>query len=264
MAPHDRPETGPVPPGPDPDAGRYQPGRSRGRWPWAVAAAVAAALGAWAVSETKLVRVAPARERFVAMGTPLTNPTPKTRAVAAVATATRSYAVLGGALGLALGLAGGLARRSPLGAALAATAGLVVGAVAAGGAATLGLPVYERVRYDLSGDLVALLLHGWIWAWAGASSGLALGLGLWGRPGLVLRAILGGALGAVIGAGAHEVLASLLFPAAEAGPIPATPSARLFALVLPSVATAMIAALAARPGVGPRAVVPEESGSGAS
>jgi hypothetical protein len=229
---NDPPET-PVP------AADFRPPSRRGPWAWTLAAAVAAALGAWAVSETKLVRVAPASESFMDMGHQITHSTVKSREAADTATAIRSYAVLGLSLGFALGLAGGLSRRSARAALVASACGLVCGAALGGGSAALGLPVYRR-------DLVAsILVHGWIWGWIGAA-GLALGLGLGGRS-RVLPALLGGAIGAMIGAVAHTFLAALLSPTADDGSlIAATPPARLLASALAAVASATFATLAAR------------------
>jgi hypothetical protein len=229
------------------------PGRRR-LWAWTIAAAVAAAIGAWAVSETGLVRVAPAAETFRDMGHNITHSTVKSREAAEVATAIRSYAVLGMTLGFALGLAGGLSRRSARAAAVASATGLVAGALLGGGSAALGLLVYRRVRYDLPSDLVAsTLAHAWIWGWVGASAGLALGIGLGGRSRL-LPTLLVGAIGAVLGAVAHEFLAALLSPTAEDGAlIAATPTARLLASALAAIASATSATLAARPTTrGPR------------
>jgi hypothetical protein len=225
------------------------PGR-RGLWAWTLAAAVAASLAAWGVSETRLVRVAPASETFVDMGRKITHSTVKSREAAAGATAIRSYAVLGMALGCALGLAGGLSRRSARAAAVASATGLVAGAVLGGGSAALGLLAYRRFRYDLPGDLVAsTLAHAWIWAWVGAAAGLALGIGSGGRA-RVLPTLLAGAIGAALGAVAHEFLAALLSPTAEDGAlIAASPTARLLASVIAPIASATSATLAAR---GPR------------
>jgi hypothetical protein len=219
----------------------------RGLWVWTLAAAVAASLGAWAVSETGLVRVAPASETFMDMGRQITHSTVKSREAAVSATATRSYAVLGMAFGFALGLAGGLSRRSARAAIVASAVGLVAGAVLGGGSAALGLLAYRRVRYDLPSDLVAsTLVHAWIWAWIGMAAGLALGLGSGGRS-RVLPTLLGGAFGAVIGAIAHEFLAALLSPTVEDGTlIAATPTARLLASALVATVSAASATLATR------------------
>jgi hypothetical protein len=247
VEPRDHPEaTAPGPEAPFGEAG--PPDRRSAPWTWALAAGVAASLGAWAVSETRLVRVAPASESFIAMGRRIEHSTPRSREAADFATAVRSYAVLGMALGLALGLAGGLSRRSARAALVASACGLVVGAVLGGGSAALGASVYRRARYDLPSDLVAsVLVHGWIWAWVGASAGLALGLGSGGRS-RVLPSILGGAMGGVIGAIAYVFLAALLFPTAEDGAlIAAAPWARLLASALAGVASASLANLAARP-----------------
>jgi hypothetical protein len=234
--PQDRPETTAVDPGPP---------AHRAAWGWALAAAVAASLGAWAVSETGLVRVAPASETFVDMGHLIAHSTVKSREAAAVATAVRTCSVLGLALGSALGLAGGLSRRSARAAIVASACGLLIGAALGGGSAALGISVYRRVRYDMTDNLVpSMLVHGWIWGWIGASSGLALALGLGGRSRIV-PSLLGGALGAAIGAVASVFLAALLSPIAEDSfLIAATPPARLLASALAAVATATFATLA--------------------
>jgi hypothetical protein len=244
--PRDHPET----PAADRGAPAVEPDppAHRAPWGWVLAAAVAAALAAWAVSETGLVRVAPASETFVDMGHHITHSTVKSREAAAVATALRTYAVTGMALGFALGLAGGLSRRSARAAIVASACGLLIGAALGGGSAALGLSVFRRVRYDMPDNLVpSMLVHGWIWAWVGASSGLALGLGL-GRRSRIVPSLLGGAIGAAIGAVASLFLAALLPPIADDGfLIAATPPVRLLASVLASVASATFATLAACP-----------------
>jgi hypothetical protein len=68
--------------------------------------------------------------------------------------------------------------------------------------------------------------------------GLALGLGL-GRPGLIARAVLGGALGAALGQAVYVVVGTLVFPLDRASlPLAAAPAPRLVARVLLATLTA--------------------------
>lgn len=77
--------------------------------------------------------------------------------------------------------------------------GLFLGAML-GVSLPLGLiEPFDRWQSDRNSDdlLVPIALHAILWAPLGAVSGLAFGVGL-GRAGVILRATLGGLLGAVL------------------------------------------------------------------
>ena len=73
------------------------------------------------------------------------------------------------------------------------------------------LPIYFRHLDPDHGDLtLAILILGGIWPIIGAAGGAAFGIGL-GQPGHVLRALLGGLLGALAGLLVYEIVGALAF-----------------------------------------------------
>jgi hypothetical protein len=146
-----------------------------------------------------------------------------------------AYGGLGMVLGLALGAAGGLARRSPVAAIAAGVTGLVLGGAASAGTTLTLLPSYHATRAaasdeDYTNDLaLALRTHGGIWIAVGAAAGLALGIGL-GGVARVARALIGGMLGAGVGAVIYEFGGAMIFPVAQTfRPMAAEPVPRLLA-----------------------------------
>ncbi|MDR3623181.1 MAG: hypothetical protein P4L85_27760 [Paludisphaera borealis] len=204
------------------------PPRRFGRW--VLAAGLAAGLASWLVGETPLVRPPAPEMEMTVMGRTFQSSTPQGRLDAADADAARFQGIFGATLGLMLGLAGGLSRRSPRAAAVSALVGAAVGALCGLAAARGSLPLYRRLQYTVSNDLIAsLAMHGPPFALAGAAGGLALGIALGGRS-LLVRSTLGGALGALIGAVVFEFLGALVFPTSETGqPLAASAPARLLA-----------------------------------
>jgi MFS family permease len=149
--------------------------------------------------------------------------------------AAMAYGGLGMVLGLALGVAGGLARRSPRAAVAAGLTGLVLGGAAGAGSTIVALPYYHASRVGVSEanynkDLgAALCTHGAIWLTIGVTAGLALGIGL-GNRGRMVRAVIGGILGAGAGAVIYEFGGAVLFPLAETfRPTPVQMTPRLLA-----------------------------------
>lgn len=131
-----------------------------------------------------------------------------------------AYGTLGILLGLGLGAVGGLARGSTPAAVVAGLVGLIIGGAAGGGTTAMVLPSYHasfvgKTDENADKDLgVALATHGAIWGAIGAAAGLALGLGL-GGPARLIRAIVGGLLGAVIATVIYEFGSAVAFPISE-------------------------------------------------
>jgi hypothetical protein len=149
------------------------------------------------------------------------------RAAAAV------YGGLGLLLSLALGAAGGFARRSIRAAIAAGFIGMVVGGTAGAATPYLVLPLYNAARIattddDKNIDLgLSMRTRGVIWLAIGAAAGLALGVGLGGGA-AVVRAAIGGILGAGLATVIHEIVGALVFPLSETfRPLAVTPTGRL-------------------------------------
>jgi hypothetical protein len=198
------------------------------------------------VGETGLLEEPAKREKFIAAGHHLDEPTGPTILAAARITLARHHAIFGGLFGFFLGTVGGLARRSIIAALVAGLAGGGVGAGIGAGAAFLALPIYARHLQLEGGDMLgSLILHACLWTGIGAAGGLALGLGLGGRL-RVLQTAIAGALGALCGVLFFEVLGAIVFPLDETGsPISATARTRLLARLLVAVLAAAGAALVA-------------------
>ena len=142
---------------------------------------------------------------------------------------------LGLFLGLALGAAGGLARRSARAAIAAGFTGLILGGTAGAVTTQLVLPSFHTARAEApeeerNTDLaLALRTHAAIWLAVGAAAGLALGFGLGGGAQLV-RATIGGTLGAGLATVIYEFGGAIVFPLAETfQPVAKYPTARLLA-----------------------------------
>ncbi len=169
-------------------------------------------------------------------------------AVAVAKNAGLAFLLLGAALGGGLGAAGGLVRRSRRATVRAAWTGLVMGVVAAGLMSSVILPAYnayqQRHPDEASRDLVfPLLVHVGIWSAVGAAGGLALALGLDER-GTLSQAVLGGLVGAAIGAIAYELIGAFAFPAARTSQyVSATWQTRLLARLAVTVLAALGAAI---------------------
>jgi hypothetical protein len=131
-----------------------------------------------------------------------------------------AYGGLGMLLGMVMGATGGQARRSSRAAIAAGVTGLVLGGAAGAGATLALLPSYHRARAaatdeDYTKDLaLAMRTHGGIWIAVGAAAGLALGIGLGGGPRMV-RAVIGGILGACVAAVIYEFGGAVLFPLSQ-------------------------------------------------
>ncbi len=222
-----------------------RPGEPLRLWTRVLVASCLAALVSWLIGETSVVQVLPQRGQFVAAGKTVEGVPPRAREHARVATTARIHLVAGTMLGMALGFLGGRFRRSPRAAILGAALGLGLGAIGGGAVSYWGLPVARRAADSIAEEpLSALLIRASIWCVIGGSAGLALGVGMGGRSRMI-RTLLGGALGGMLGAGAYELLGAFLFPLEPTNQlIPTVAPARLLALVLASTFTATVATAA--------------------
>jgi hypothetical protein len=199
----------------------------------ALSAGLVAGLAAWAVGEAFVGRIGLPGHLIGKMGADAE--VIRLMAEAQARRATIAYTALGGALGLALGLAGGLKRRSvPAGLSIAAAVGIIAGAGAGLAASLALLPIFDRLGVDASDNLIVpLLLHGGLAAAIGAAGGLAYGFGLNGTGGWrLLRPLLGGLVGALLGAFAFEMAGAIALPASGTSrSIAMTTVARLLAVL---------------------------------
>jgi hypothetical protein len=169
------------------------------------------------------------------MGGEMIGASPQARAHAALQETSAIFGISGGLLGAALGLAGGWARRPGRWAWRAALIGLVLGGAAGALPPWIVIPLSSR-HQDLSGNDLgrSMVVHAALWIAAGAAAGLALALGRVGRSrGRAIEAMLGGALGALVGVAIYDIFGALAFPLAGTGlPVSATPATRLLARLL--------------------------------
>lgn len=230
------------PPSPDAAASTFSPPRFL--MASAMGAGLAAGLLAWALEERGLFEFKAAIGHYNMMGTDIKDVTPETRYAALLKTAILTFGTLGAMLGTALGFAGGRARQGLPAGALGLIAGGACGAASAG---VLVLIHHRTVSLtDTAELLAALLIHGGIFASIGAGAGAALGFGAGGR-GRLLRGLIGGAAGGLLGALIYEIVGAVGFPSDETSePIAGTTVTRLIAFVLVSLGSAVGAALSAQ------------------
>ena len=168
-----------------------------------------------------------------------------------VKNAALAYGVQGAVLGAFLGLAGGITRRSSRALGLAGVLGFVLGAALSAGAASASFTAYFRWLEGREGELLPSVgAHACAWAPLGAAAGLAFGIGLGGR-GRIVRATIGGMLGAAVGALLYDVIGSVAFPLGKTGePVAAFAVARLLAHALAGLSVALAAAVFAQTSAG--------------
>jgi hypothetical protein len=135
----------------------------------------------------------------------------KTKVVVEKYQATAAYGMLGAALGVALGLTGALAagsqRVSLAGGFIGGASGALVGA----GLSMLLVPVFFDVSNSQTGLPLLFLTHLAILAGVGAVGGLALGWSLGDRK-VIVRCMIAGIVGALVGTLAFEVINFVAFP----------------------------------------------------
>jgi hypothetical protein len=165
---------------------------------------------------------------------------------AQIASASRTFVLMGGILGLAMGLAGGLARRSPSAGSRSAILGLLLGAAVAGSTAFVVLPIFFK-KYDPQSNelMLPLLTQGAIWSAVGAIGGLAFGLGLGGQ-GRWKATLVGGLVGAAAATVVYEIVGALAFATSKTDlPLSASITTRGIAQLLVAILTAVGAVVAA-------------------
>lgn len=218
-----------------------EPGIPPGLTVWLFAAALAAGLLAWLAGESRPMWVAPKQVPMVTMGTRHNGTTTATEQAAIVATASRINGAFGALLGLAFGAAGGLAIRSSGKALRSAVLGAVLGAIAAGAAALVATRFFHQSRDLIANELIAsLLLHSAMWVAVALPASLAFSLGTGSRRLGIGRALLGGALGALIGTVVFEFAGAVVFPMDDTGePISTTALSRLAARLCVALFTAL-------------------------
>lgn len=211
-------------------------------------AAALAALVAWVLGEA-FYEVIPA-ERVLQniSGNQVMIPNLATESVATTRNAALAFGVSGLCLAGFLGVAGGLARRSIPATLTAGMVGSVLGFIL-GAAVCLGLlPTFLHARYyyDEYELAISFAMHGVIWAPLGACAGLAFAIGR-SRSGFMVRAILAGLSGALLGSIGYEILGAGVFPMANTSqPVSNWWLTRLLAQVLLAGMTALFLAVASR------------------
>jgi hypothetical protein len=240
-------------------AGRRTPGGPATRRLWlccSVAALLAAGLSWW-VGEGRFATVEAQKVPGSVMGQPIMTATATTYRTAVVSTAARQNLIFGGLMGLAMGIAGGAAARDARRGLIAGMVGSVVGCASAAVIPLGVVPFHASHAEDFSSDLIpSLMMHGANWSVVGLSAGLALAVGARLRGPALAKCIVGGLLGAWLGAALFEVLGATLFAGDQTGEaVAATSHARLFARLVaaPCIATFIVAALPAQRGCPARA-----------
>ncbi|AGA27973.1 hypothetical protein [Singulisphaera acidiphila] len=160
--------------------------------------------------------------------------------------ATLIQGTLGGFLGLGLGLATARpVRRSVAG----GTAGLILGLAAGAGSVWWLLPRYLAQGADqISRDLfVAAAFHSAFAVALGTAAGAAFGIGIGGGR-QILKAAIGGLIGAVAGACLVQIGGACLFPVDQTySAVPLSLAARLFARLTLAISIALGAVLLVSP-----------------
>ena len=202
-------------------------------WAGLLAAGLIAGLIAWLGGEAALDFIQPFKREVNSKGMMLKIADRWDQMTAEARNAAVAFVILGGAIGACLGLAGGLIRGSTRRGVVAAFLGLGIGAV---GSVLMAVAVlspynaYQFVHPDEASQnlLLPLLVHSSIWAVAGLAGGLACGFGF--RTGaddrrLIIRAMLGGVIGALVGTIAIDLTGSLIFEGFDGGNLNAATSA---------------------------------------
>jgi hypothetical protein len=217
-------------------------------WSAALAAGLIAAVAAWLIGEAAHEFFQAAKVEQIVDGRKQESPTFETYNDATVKNSLLAFGSLGGLLGMALGAGSGLARRAPLWAVMAAAMGLVLGGLAGAGATAVVLPTALDTRTFDENDLIRpFLVHAGMWAPLGAAGGLAFGLGARRRGSGLAAAAIGGAVGALLGTAAYDLIGGVAFPFAKTDtPISQTWPTRLIARLCVALGTAAGAALSIR------------------
>jgi len=218
--------------------------------PLALGAGVLAGVAAWLIGELVLHVFVPPYVATNVMGHTIMKASFEDQSAADTKNATLAFAVLGGLLGAALGMAGGIARKSTKAGMVSSAVGLVSGAVLAAGTALALLPFYfralDKTQEELSRDLtLPLVVHGGIWAACGLAGGAAFALGLGAGRITLIKAAVGGMIGAGLGAALYELIGATAFPHDNTtSPLATFWIARLLARLLAATFSGLLAAVA--------------------
>ncbi|WP_152054398.1 hypothetical protein [Tautonia marina] len=248
------------------------PIRSGRCWGLAMLVAVIAGVGAWLGGEAIYGRFMPplmATSGFPSIEEVQANT--RARQSGTTLEATLTTALLGGLLGLGLGVVGGVVRGSGRSAGIAGLSGLVLGAGAGALATQALMPVYFQFYNPDQDDLiVAILIQGAIAAAMGAGVGAALGVGIaggWGEArtrdgrGVVVRSLVGGLFGAVLGILVYQIVGVMAFPLDQTSkPLSTSSGSRMLALVAVAVLVALGAVKGALQPPSPSPVAKRASG----
>jgi hypothetical protein len=217
-------------------------------WTLSVIAATVAGLSAWAADEPiQSYFQPPVRRRVDELGYVSFRSSPADTVAANIKNAVVAYALLGSLVGVLLGVAGGLAQRRLRAAAVAAGAGLLVGAILT---ALVSVPVLLAYWWYFGDNaltqelLVPFLTHAAAWAPTGLAGGLALGLAVGGGRPLVVRSMVGGLIGAIVGALVYELAGAAVFPLDRTTfPVSGSAGSRLLARLAVAIGVAVFAVL---------------------
>ncbi len=214
----------------------------------ALLAAAVAATASWGLDEAGLFRFRPAIENLSMMGHAYQDASPRTRELATLKGASCLLGSFGALLGVGMGLVGGQSSRRRRQALIAAGVGLLAGGIAGAAPLWTVIAAYNRAEELGAGGIGrSLLMHWALWTALGAAAGLALGIGIGDRTRL-LAALFGGAIGAMVGTFAYELVGALVFPLAETGkPISETSATRLMAMLFIAVSSSLGAILVSQP-----------------
>jgi hypothetical protein len=180
-------------------------------WTFALIAATAAGVFSWLGGEAAYEFFKPAYHE-VFMYSKVMQIDPVSEATTDVKNAALAFAIHGGVLALLLGFAGGLAARRREPGLMAGGMGFVLGAAVAIGATSVTVRAFQRYYEVSTTDLLAPLpYHIGTWSAVGAMAGLALGLGIGGGS-RVVRGLIGGAFGGLVGAIFYQLGGAAAFP----------------------------------------------------
>jgi hypothetical protein len=161
--------------------------------------------------------------------------------------AAAAYGLLGLILGVAMGATGGLIGGSIRSAFSGMLVGGFSGAVLGAGGCALLIPMYYRLMDPTRGLIMLFMTYVAIFAGVGAAGGLALGCGSGDRK-TIVRCVIGGLLGSLLGTFGFEVANSLAFPLLESfAPVPVEQMPRIVVHLSVAIGTALFAGLAVAP-----------------
>ncbi len=235
--------------GTGPRPGETSLGSSSTRATWILGLAGAmAAIVSWGVGEV-FYEVIPAQPVLQNIsGNQVMIPNMATELVATTRNAALAFGISGLCLAGFLGVAGGIVQGKTRVIVGAGLLGSVLGFVIPAAVCLAMLPMVLRARYlQFEYELaISFAMHSVIWGVIGACAGLIGAIGL-GRPGFIVKALLAGFSGALVGSWIYGFLGGAVFPMEETSlPVSNAWYTRFLAQLLLSVMTASFLALASR------------------